>query len=389
MTRGTVSTAVAGGTGNSSGGLRTHLQSAGRVHPRERAAACARRVDIEHGNANGETGDLAFGAGGWLASGVEESDVSRRAAHVKGQDAFDAGSASNAERADNAAGGAGEDGSYWFMRSRCGGENAAGGLHDAEAHATAFGEATFERVYVSLQARGEIGVEGNGGSALVFAEFGKNLMRERDGQAHRRECLGDCLFVNGVGEGEEKRHGNGFGFRFANLATEGVEGGCRGGEEDFSVGADALENAEAEVGDGSGAVVIPVVEIGAGLAGNGERVFESRGGNEGDTRTFALEEGVGGDGRAVANFNGRSRNQVGDFANRFEDGAAGIVRRGGEFEHVDAVADAVDAISEGTAGIDGNGEMRGHSGKHNRRERRFCRSEARHFSEKNMTEGTS
>ena len=72
---GAVSAAVAGGTGNGSGGLRTDLQSAGRVHPRERAAACARRVDIEHGNANGETGDLAFGAGGWLASGVEESDV--------------------------------------------------------------------------------------------------------------------------------------------------------------------------------------------------------------------------------------------------------------------------------------------------------------------------
>ena len=80
-------------------------------------------------------------------------------------------------------------------------------------------------------------------------------------------------------------------------------------------------------------MVIPVVEIGAGLAGDGERVFESCGGDEGDARTFALEQGVGGDGGAVANFDGGCRNEVGDFADRFEDGAAGIVWSGGQFEH--------------------------------------------------------
>ena len=65
-------------------------------------------------------------------------------------------------------------------------------------------------------------------------------------------ALGDGLFVSGVREGEKQRHGDGFGFRFADLATELREGGCRGGEEDFSVGADALGNAEADVGDGAG-----------------------------------------------------------------------------------------------------------------------------------------
>ena len=79
---------------------------------------------------------------------------------------------------------------------------------------------------------------------------------------------------------------------------------CGWREEDFAVGSDALGDAEAEVGDGRGAMVVPVVEIGAGLAGDGESVFESRGGDKGDACAFALEQRVGGDGGAVADFDG-------------------------------------------------------------------------------------
>ena len=62
-----------------------------------------------------------------------------------------------------------------------------------------------------------------------------------------------------------------------------------------------------------------------------------------------------------------ARDEAGRFADGFEDGAAGIVGRGGELEHLDAAADAVDAVSEGAAGIDGDGEVRGHCRKHIRR----------------------
>ncbi len=124
-------------------------------------------------------------------------------------------------------------------------------------------------------------------------------------------------------------------------------------------------------------MVIPVVEIGARLPGNGERVFESRSGDEGDARAFAFEQCVGGDGGAVADFDSGGRNEGGDSADGFEDGAARIVGRGGKFEHVDAAADAVDAVSEGAAGIDGDGEVRSHSRKHNRQGQRFCRQPGR------------
>ncbi len=130
---GAVATAVAGGAGNGSGGLRTDLQRTGSVHPRERAAACAGGVDVEHGHADREAGDLALGAGRGLAGGIEQSDVGGSSAHVEGEDAIDAGGAGNAERADDAAGRSGEDGADGFARGGCGGEDSAGGLHDAES----------------------------------------------------------------------------------------------------------------------------------------------------------------------------------------------------------------------------------------------------------------
>ena len=130
---GAVAATVAGRTGNGSGGLRTDLERAGSIHPCERAAAGAGGVDVEHGHADGETGDLALGAGRWLAGGIKQCDVGGGSAHVEGEDAIDAGSTRNAERADDAAGGSGEDGADGFARGGCGGEDSAGGLHDAEA----------------------------------------------------------------------------------------------------------------------------------------------------------------------------------------------------------------------------------------------------------------
>ena len=132
-------------------------------------------------------------------------------------------------------------------------------------------------------------------------------------------------------------------------------------EENGAVGADAFCKAEALAGDGRGAVVIPVVEIGASLAGDGESVFKSRGGDEGDARAFAFEQRVGGDGGAVADFNGGFGHERGNFVNCLKDGAAWIVWGGGKLEDMDAAADAVDAVSEGAAGVDGDGEVRGHS----------------------------
>ena len=110
-------------------------------------------------------------------------------------------------------------------------------------------------------------------------------------------------------------------------------------------------------------MVIPVVEIGARLAADGERVFKSRRGDKGDARAFAFEQRVGGDSGAVADFDGGFGNEARDLANGFEDGAAGIIGSGGKLEDLDAAADAIDAIGERAAGVDGDGKMRSHSHK--------------------------
>ena len=142
--------------------------------------------------------------------------------------------------------------------------------------------------------------------------------------------------------------------------------------EHGSVGADTLGDAKAAIFSSKrgGTVDVPVIEAGASLAAYGEGIFKPGRGDEGYARTLALEESVGGDGGTVADFDGGIRYAAGNFANRFKDGAAGIVWSGRKLEDIDAAADAVDAVSEGAAGVDGDGEVRGHTRKHNRQGRR-------------------
>lgn len=119
--------------------------------------------------------------------------------------------------------------------------------------------------------------------------------------------------------------------------------------------------------------MIPVVEIGASLAGDGESVFKSRSSDEGDARAFAFQQSIRGNCSAVANFDRRFRGEGGNLAHGIKDGAAGIVGSRRELEDIDTVADAVDAISECAAGVDGDGEVRGHSTKHIRQGRLVSR----------------
>ena len=88
----------------------------------------------------------------------------------------------------------------------------------------------------------------------------------------------------------------------ADAFGEGGEFGGGGGAEDFGFGGDALGDAEAQVrgneADGRGAV--EVVELGAGLAADGDGVFKAGGGDEGYACAFSFEHGVGADCGAVA-----------------------------------------------------------------------------------------
>src|SRR5215475_9600866 len=66
-------TAVTDGAGIGAGGFGTHAQSARGVEAGQGPAACANGVNVEHGNAYGESSDFGLAAGASFA--VNEGDV--------------------------------------------------------------------------------------------------------------------------------------------------------------------------------------------------------------------------------------------------------------------------------------------------------------------------
>ena len=187
------------------------------------------------------------------------------------------------------------------------------------------GESLFEGANVSLHARGEISIERDGGCRVRIRETRAGSgARARSGR--RRDCERgrDGLLMRRIGEGEQQRDGDGFGICGLNPAAKFVERCFARREENGAVGCRcARRRRSSSVGDGRGAMVVPVVEIGTGLAGDGECVFESGGGDESDARAFAFEQRIGGDGGAVADFDRLRRCGCAILLDRVEDGAAG------------------------------------------------------------------
>ena len=98
-------TAVAGRAGVGARALRADAQRAAAVDPRDRAAARADRVDVDHRQADGQPGDLALdGQLGLGAALGEEERVAARAAHVEAE----RGRLGDDPRRHRAPGGAGE-----------------------------------------------------------------------------------------------------------------------------------------------------------------------------------------------------------------------------------------------------------------------------------------
>ena len=88
---GSIASTVTGGSGIGAGGLWPDLQGSRGIDPGQRPAARAGGVNVEHGDADGQSAYLAFDGGRRLARGIEQRNVSRCAAHVEAEQAFDAG----------------------------------------------------------------------------------------------------------------------------------------------------------------------------------------------------------------------------------------------------------------------------------------------------------
>ena len=156
-----------------------------------------------------------------------------------------------------------------------------------------------------------------------------------------------------VGEGEEQRDGNGVGFGGADFFDQGSEVCGIDGKDGLAVACDSFGETKAEGGgdEAWGRGLEPVVEAGAGLAADGEGVFKSAGGDEGDAGSGALKHGVGADGGSVANDGAGDGT---DLLKALYDGGAGIVGCGKNLKSGELAVAHGNAISKRAAGVDGD-----------------------------------
>ncbi len=120
---------VARGTGVGARAARPDAQRPARIAPRDRPAARADRVDVDHRQRERAPADLAPGR---LAHGaaLDDADVARRAAHVEAHEVGPAAVARDERRRGRAARRPRQDGVRRVARGELGRRQAAAGLHD-------------------------------------------------------------------------------------------------------------------------------------------------------------------------------------------------------------------------------------------------------------------
>ena len=178
------------------------------------------------------------------------------------------------------------------------------------------------------------------------------MVRGGEWDAELAEGRRNALLGLGAREGEEQRDGYRFCAAGANLFDKRGKLFFRRGAKDLGFGGDALGDAKAEFSrdQGLGEGREPIVEFCAGLATDGDGVFEACGSDEGDVRAFAFEHGVGADGGSVADVDGFT---ACDLAQGGEDGERGVGGGGEDFEDAEFAFGEVDAVCEGASGVDG------------------------------------
>ena len=124
---------------------------------------------------------------------MHQGNVGRGAAHVEGEDLFEAAAPRHRGSAHDSAGRSGKNGAHRLSCGRLQRGDAAAGLHDEHARTlcrTSFARnARLQAVQVGLHYGLEVGIHHDGAGALEFAELGQDDVRQRKRQAK--------LFENG------------------------------------------------------------------------------------------------------------------------------------------------------------------------------------------------
>src|SRR5712692_2123381 len=124
-------TTVADGPGIGSGGFGADAQGSGRVEAGDGASASTHGVNVEHGNADRQAGDLGLATGADLP--VHERNIGGSPSHVKRDDSFAHAAPRHGSGSDYTARGSGEHGAYRLADSRTESGDSAAGLHHEDA----------------------------------------------------------------------------------------------------------------------------------------------------------------------------------------------------------------------------------------------------------------
>ena len=145
---------------------------------------------------------------------------------------------------------------------------------------------------IALHHRLQISIHHDRAGALVFAKFGKNLMRDRKRHAELLAERGRRHFVLRVGERKQQRDRNRLRMFLAESCFTETASLRRRRLQDLAVAGGALVHAKAQIGRHQRfhAIKEEIVKLGPGLAADLDGIFETSGGDQRHARAFALQQ---------------------------------------------------------------------------------------------------
>ena len=113
--------------------------------------------------------------------------------------------------------------------------------------------------------------------------------------------LPDHFFVGRVEKGKKERDCNAVNLGIGNQGNQVVDGGRRYIFQNIAVVLNSFSQPEAQLpgGQGGRTLQIQIVQLRPTLAANLQNILKTQRGDQGGTAAFPLQQGIGGNGRAV------------------------------------------------------------------------------------------
>ena len=327
--------AVARGAGHGARALGTHRERAVVAHTRDRSAARADRVDVDHGHGQRPSADASFNRHRRFAA-LDQAHVGARAANVHRDHVGEARRLPDQPGADHAGGGPGERGVNGLRAHGLGAHDATVGLHDRQRRRdAALAQSLDEPPDVAADERLHVRVEHGDHRALELAEHRQHLARQRHRAVRMllEQQLARPALVGAVGVAVQEADGHRRDAGRAQPSRRLTHGVLIERLDRLAAHADAAGNLEDQLGRHRARRLDPREHVGAPgnvVAPDLEHIAEAGRGEQARRRALAFENGVGGRRGAVQHVAERRARRAGErqrFLHAGEKALGGIVRR--------------------------------------------------------------